>query len=806
MRYFSRSFYLAAGLAVVLCACNGTHEDRQIEFSPDGKSVGFQHGRDGIYVRDAERGRVELVYQPPGEVIAASTPLWSPDGDRLVFATATPEDPKLAQQAKEAAKNSQDEWAANPEGRYVGEAPAVYECWLSERGKDRALGPPRKLFEAKVNHVGLIAANLAVRWHPAGNGLLYLDRAQGKTHQVREFNFKVSSTRRAVPFLAECLLFDWSPDGKRLALVVHAKQPENNGIWIGSLEKNDWWRVPSSKVAFEGEAQNLLNSARKLRPVWSRDGRRFAFVAPILPDGQVNDSIDVLYVGEPGAKLVRELYRTQGTLHELHWSPEGDRLGYLIRSKTLDQLRGTLFHDGLSDLLMTQRLGETEPVPVSLRPVRHFAGWNRTGTRLAYTLPTPTGPHAELQWAFLLPPRAGARDRVVVADSARPDSEREVFSGMRASFLNWSPQSDRLSLWATFAPSHALLPFGLAGGAGLRPGDPAILLDANTGQVDWMPINAGEKVQIGHYYLLRKNYAEARRWYDEAAADFAAQQPDENRSQAADFWNPRRFEFFHFYCLEQLGEHQAASKKLREFFTLTNYQPPPAKQANGGPPIGPEISADAHALLRQLYVAQVFLSLDAPEAGLVFFEQRPADYAELLPPESLEPERFAALLARAQLLLNAERFDAFAKLATDEMLPRLLKQDLPSLDDRSIEQISTASPGIAAAGFCLLPLMAGEFVNSLSEDTLNEILPAWTAFRDQTQSQVVRLWIDRFVFLASERTGQQAQAGAARNRYEMNLQKPKFDFETMFNSELFDFRRQLQVWDAMLNAVRTGTR
>ena len=96
--------------------------------------------------------------------------------------------------------------------------------------------------------------------------------------------------------------------------------------------------------------------------------------------------------------------------------------------------------------------------------------------------------------------------------------------------------------------------------------------------------------------------------------------------------------------------------------------------------------------MRQLYLAQVFLSLDALKDGLVFFEQRPAGYSKLLPAEAVERERFAAKLAQAQLLLNADRYAAFAKLATTDIVPFLLQQNLPSLDSRSIAEIGSVRP------------------------------------------------------------------------------------------------------------------
>ncbi len=70
MRSFFFRFFLSAGLVLSFWGCGGTPEDREIAFSPDGKSVGFQHGREGLFVWDAERGRAEQIYEPPAEVLA----------------------------------------------------------------------------------------------------------------------------------------------------------------------------------------------------------------------------------------------------------------------------------------------------------------------------------------------------------------------------------------------------------------------------------------------------------------------------------------------------------------------------------------------------------------------------------------------------------------------------------------------------------------------------------------------------------------------------------------------------------------
>ncbi len=67
-------------LVVVLAGCEGVREDRTIEFSADAGSVGFQHGEQGVFVADKDGGGLKKVFQPGADVLATSTPLWSPAG------------------------------------------------------------------------------------------------------------------------------------------------------------------------------------------------------------------------------------------------------------------------------------------------------------------------------------------------------------------------------------------------------------------------------------------------------------------------------------------------------------------------------------------------------------------------------------------------------------------------------------------------------------------------------------------------------------------------------------------------------
>src|SRR5262249_29847768 len=77
-----------ACLALGLSGCPSAREDRTITWSPDGKAASFQQGQDGAFIADETGGGLTKIFQPGPDVLAASAPLWSPDGKRLIFTTA----------------------------------------------------------------------------------------------------------------------------------------------------------------------------------------------------------------------------------------------------------------------------------------------------------------------------------------------------------------------------------------------------------------------------------------------------------------------------------------------------------------------------------------------------------------------------------------------------------------------------------------------------------------------------------------------------------------------------------------------
>ena len=57
----------------------------------------------------------------------------------------------------------------------------------------------------------------------------------------------------------------------------------------------------------------------------------------------------------------------------------------------------------------------------------------------------------------------------------------------------------------------------------LRPGDPAAIFELPEGKISWLTVNDQEKIQVGHYHMLQRDWAEAWRWYEEAETGGSAE-------------------------------------------------------------------------------------------------------------------------------------------------------------------------------------------------------------------------------------------------------------------------------------------
>jgi hypothetical protein len=732
---------------VLTTGCQPVREDRTITWSGSGNSVGFQHGQDGVFVADRQGGGLTKIFQPDADVLATSPPLWHPAGGRLIFTTARP-----AQRDTPVPALVRGE--PDPAGRVFVQQPVVYTCWLREEARDGQAPEPEPLFEAACDHVGYVAANLAVRWHPHGDRILYVKQVGPGRHGVFEYDLTARTSRPAFPHTAEALLFDWAPDGEHLVCVLGSSpgDPATDGIWVGRPGAGDWWHVPDSAALAEGQLPSLLEQLRATRPAWTSDGARFAFLSSLPKQGGERTGWYFLCLATPARREVTVAAAAGEPFRDLHWSPDGSRLG-VVQGGEAGALR--LLEEG----------GELSE-PINRHPVRQFAGWRGDGRHLAYVVADPAVPAAGDSWTFLLVPDSLARDAVYLADGRGTEPGREVFSGMRVTFPNWSPTDDRLSLWVTFSPtyrsavSEALLYFNL----GLRRGDPAATLDTSTGRLGWMAVDANEKAQVGHYYLLKRDYAEAWRWYEQAERGQLPARPEgaADLAHLADILGTRDPAFFEYYCLTKLGRPEEAREKLarfqRTYLRLPDKEQQPwLDETRVGERSVREwlegmMDPDTltGAVLRDLYMAEAFLSVDAAEDGEDFF-RRAVDTA---PSDSA---RLGSALVLAQLLLVQKKHQAYADLATRTIAPLLVRAErgasLQKLWEHPTPRAMQEVSAVYLGGLTLLPLFAPDFVAGLPDDQLRALAPRWQALHAAAEDDFSRLAADLVLQAVYQRLG-----------------------------------------------------
>jgi hypothetical protein len=570
------------------------------------------------------------------------------------------------------------------------------------------------------------------------------------------------------PHAAEALAFDWGPSGAYLAVAAGSHQPDEaaDGLWVWREGDADWWRVTPTTVALPRATFGapLLEGVRALLPAWAPEGGRFAFVSQVSAGGDQDVSYRLQFA-DTAVRRVRLLAEGPAPLRDLRWSPRGDRLGYV---------RG----EGDGALHLRDRDGEGAPRVVRAKGVRRFAGWDHTGGLLAYTAPDPSLPPAS-PWTTLLLPAPAARDAVYVTEGLGPG--RVIFCGLRVTFPRWSPREDKLSLWLTFeSPYQSVCSRFLR--LGLRPGDPAAVLGLHDGAPTWMATNAHEKSQIGHYHLARRQYATAWKWYAEAEREQPPPppgSPSDRERMLAIFRSPL---FFESYCLTKLGRDDEAAAKLEQFRRLFTTDA-------GQPPAGPGQNVD---LLRDLYVAEVFLSLDAGEDGCAWFRRAIRDAAS-------DEQRLSAALALSQVLLAEGRGEEYLDLACDVVLPNLLQ--IWTREDGS--ELTLLGPGQNFLPSCALlafaPLATPDFLATMPDAAVRRLGERTAAARARAAHGGARVAIDLVLRAAYKRLGQAEEARQAAARIEAGSVGRRLPAPEALDNPVASFRRAVAAAEQMLD-------
>jgi hypothetical protein len=729
---------------VLLSGCGGepVREDRAADWSRGGESVAFQHDNEGVFVASKDGQGLTQIFKSDASVLATSRPLYSPTDGRLIFATAY--DPNGQNRL------TNDAFPALPEGNIVHQRPVKYTCWLRDEVANDNQHEPRELFQASCEHVGYISAGLGVRWHPDGQRVLFVDVGQAYDHRhgIYEFELRTQTTRAVFPHRADAIIFDFTPLGSHLVCVAGFSGDANDGaqiraevagIWIGNPDDDrSWWKVPGTERLAAGELPSLIESLRASRPAWTDDDTQFANAACGVDAGKEQPRVSLLQVTRVSTRETRTVHQIEGTFADLHWSRDGNTLGFIERRATGESLLRLYGHDGeISD-------------PVDSRPVRKFAGFDSTGSRLAYVVADESGlPAADQEWAFVLPPDRLARDAVVVGETGDGTNSRDVFSGMRVTFPVWSPQENRLSLWLTFSPRYCSL-FSTLFRWGLWPGDPAATLDLTTGDVAWMAVSPQEELQVGHYYVLKKDYARAWEWYEKANAKLSARQPPRDLTEfVSTIGAPERSQLFEYHCLKQLGRNEDALVRLADF-EATFFPTPPAAGQPAAQVLedilrqfGPQADLLKH-LLHDLYVAEVFLSVDAPDAGIALLREQFSSGGS-------DWQRLSEQLALSQILLAAGRREEYLAVCSEQIFPLVSetwKAERPIRNGSGNTASANAAENFVlpiVAGLALLPLAYPEFLSGVPDGSLRRALATSEARRPEIADEFPALAIDLFL-------------------------------------------------------------
>ncbi len=755
---------LALTLVLLIGCDGGVREDRSADWGRDGKTVAFQHDKEGVFVADKHGQTVTRIFEPDAKVLATSRPLYSPLDGRLIFTTAYDPQGKPRDEATNL-------FPGDPEGSVAWQRHVKYTCWLRDDAADGAEpAPPRELFSAECGHLGYISAGLAVRWSPDARKVLFVDSGQISPgcHDILEFDLETGKSRRVFPRRAHDVIFDWTPRGTFLVCVVGnaGAQPDGkqidlseSGVWVGKPgEEDSWWKVPGTERLSNSALPNMIEDLRASRPAWTADDSRLACVTS-LPDRNNGQPAQArLQTTDVQTRESQTIFEAAGQIVDLFWSPDGSQLGFVERPPQGAPLLRIYARDsGVSE-------------PISERPVRRFAGFNKAASRLAYIVPDESGlPDASQNWALLMLPDRLARDSVVVANTDDTDSFADVFNGMRVTFPVWAPEENRLSVWITFVPRYRSV-FSILRRWGLWPGDPAATLDFDTGAVSWLAVTPAEELQVGHCYLLKKEYARAWEWYEKANQKLPPRTPPRNLQEFVEtIGAPERSQLFEYLCLKQLGRDEAAAAKLQDFERAFFPQAAAAGDQQGQAlddllrQFGPQAEL-LKRVLHDFYVAEVFLSVDAADAGITFLREQ-------LALDDDRTSRLSRALALTQLLLVAGKREEYLSLCTEHVLPLAL--DAWGAE-AGANAVGRSAGGLenqilrVTCGLSLAPLFRPDFITGVPDERLSDAVKTWEAHRPKASPGDPLLAIDLFLRAAYRTLGNDDQARLVESRLELN--------------------------------------
>ncbi|HEX3556780.1 MAG TPA: S9 family peptidase [Thermoanaerobaculia bacterium] len=194
------------------------------------------------------------------------------------------------------------------------------------------------------------------RFSPDGRWLAFLADRDGKHSQVWLLDRRGGEAVKLTDYKADVSDLVWSPDGKRLALVVGDVDPDEHdddkaeGAGAGGAAKTPK-PIVIHRLQFKRDGEGYLRELRQhlyiydvaakssiqvtsgpyedSAPAWSPDGRWLAFASNRTQEPDANDNSDVFVVEAKAGQTPRAVTTSPGTDREPAFSPDGKSIVYL---------------------------------------------------------------------------------------------------------------------------------------------------------------------------------------------------------------------------------------------------------------------------------------------------------------------------------------------------------------------------------------------------------------------------------------------------------------------------------------------
>lgn len=153
--------------------------------------------------------------------------------------------------------------------------------------------------------------------------------------------------------------------------------------------------------------------------------------------------------------------------------------------------------------------------------------------------------------------------------------------------------------------------------------------------------------------------------------------------------------------------------------------------------------------LRDLYLAQVLLSVGGVQDAIAFFETPSS------PSESQAGELSRHIMVAQLHLVNGDKV-AYARYCAEHLIPQVLQlSDESVLTPHSVfgRAVANDSPDLLVThgAMTILPTWSTEFLGWIPDDTLRDLTATWEEIEIDSSKSTQQLWVDLFLRVAYAR-------------------------------------------------------